>query len=246
MRVAVVSDIHGNCVALDAALAEIQASSVDKVVCLGDTVQGGPQPAETIERLRELQCPVVLGNSDAWLINDETDMVEATSNEQREVRRWTLSRLTASDLAFIRRFQPTVKITLDNSQGLLCFHGSPLSYDDILVPETPKDDWDRLLGPFAPAIMAGGHTHTQQIRRVGEGLFFNPGSIGAAYNRNLPEENLRMDPWAEYAILSYEPRHLGIEFRRALYDPENLIRTIKKSERPLAKKMIDEYRGLSG
>ena len=65
MHIAVLSDIHGNCVALDAALADLQQRAVDRLVCLGDAIQGGPQPAETGRRLRDLGCPIVLGNADA-------------------------------------------------------------------------------------------------------------------------------------------------------------------------------------
>jgi len=241
MRIALISDIHGNCVALEAALADIQTSSVDRIVCLGDTVQGGPQPNETAERLRELRCPVVMGNSDDWLLKGESDMAEPTSQQQREVRAWTLSTLSKENLASLRGYEPTVKIALDDSNSLLCFHGSPLSYDDILLPETPKGDWDRLLGPFSPAVMTGGHTHTQQVRRVREGLFFNPGSIGSAYNYFAPSENIHLDPWAEYAILTYDQKRLRLEFRRVRFDVKRFVSAITESHRPYGNRMIEEY-----
>ena len=79
MRIAVISDIHGNGVALDAALADIAKHSADTVVCLGDTVQGGPQPDQTIKKLREMACPIVLGNADAWLLKAESDSAEPTT-----------------------------------------------------------------------------------------------------------------------------------------------------------------------
>jgi putative phosphoesterase len=242
MRIAVISDIHGNCVALDAALADITKHTVDRFVCLGDTVQGGPQPNQTIKRLREVACPIVLGNADAWLLKTESDSAEPTSKEQREVRDWTLSKLSSEDLDFLCNYQPTVEIILDHTQRLICFHGSPLSYDDVLLPYTPKEKWDQLLGPFAPAIMTGGHTHTQQVRRIGEGLFFNPGSVGVAYNYYLPKDEFHTEPWAEYAILSYEQGYSGLEFRRAYYDLERMIQAIRASGRPHADHMIDDYR----
>ena len=242
MRVAVISDIHGNCIALDAALAEIRTSSVDRIVCLGDTVQGGPQPNETVERLRSLECPTVMGNCDDWLLKDESDFIEPTTQEQREVRTWTLSTLTAENRDSLASYQPTLKIPLDGTMSLICFHGSPLSYDDVLLPETPKEQWDRLLGPFSPAIMSGGHTHTQQVRRVGDGLFFNPGSIGFAYDRFVPEESIGPDSWAEYAILSHDHGRLHLEFRRVNFDAEHLVSVIQKSGRPHAKRMISEYK----
>ena len=76
MRIAVISNIHANCFALDTALADLKKNSVDQIVCLGDTVQGGAQPARTIARLRELACPTVMGNANAWLLSEEGDRGE--------------------------------------------------------------------------------------------------------------------------------------------------------------------------
>ena len=242
LRIAAISDIHGNRFALDAALADIEKRAVDKIVCLGDTVQGGPQPAETVERLRDLGCPIILGNADAWLLKEEADSAEPTSKEQREVRTWTLSRLSSSDLDFLRSYRPTVEINLGPRRHLLCFHGSPISYDDVLLPDSPREKWDQLLGPYSPAIMAGGHTHTQQVRRIRKGLFFNPGSVGVAYDILRAKAEFHTEPWAEYAILSYENRYSSLEFKRAYYDPEALIRIIRQSGRPHANTMIRDYR----
>ncbi len=241
MRIAVISDIHGNRFALDAALAEIRTSSVDKIVCLGDTVQGGSQPKETVEKLREISCPIIMGNADAWLLNEETDSAEPTTKEQREVRAWTLSKLSNADMDFIRNYQPTIRIPLDTKLSLLCFHGSPRSYNDILLPDTSKEEWDRLLGRFSPAIMTGGHTHTQQMRRVRDGFFFNPGSIGMAYNYTLPAEKFHTDPWAEYAIMLFDSTHPSVEFHRVHYDVAELLRIITESGRPHAGEMIHNY-----
>jgi predicted phosphodiesterase len=65
-RVAFISDIHGNAVALEAVLADIARRRVDEIVCLGDVAAGGPQPGEALERLRTLGCAVVRGNADEW------------------------------------------------------------------------------------------------------------------------------------------------------------------------------------
>lgn len=68
MRVAVFWDIHGNCMALDAVLADLKDKAPDRMVCLGDAIQSGPQPAQVVQRLRDLACQVVMGNADAWLL----------------------------------------------------------------------------------------------------------------------------------------------------------------------------------
>ena len=99
----VISDIHGNCVALDAVLADLSHRNHDRVVCLGDAVQGGPQPAETVQRLRELGCPVVMGNADAWLLTGvDIHGAEHTSQQQLDVREWSLSQLVEADREFMR------------------------------------------------------------------------------------------------------------------------------------------------
>lgn len=242
MRIALISDIHGNCFALDAALADLRSQQVDQIICLGDTIQGGAQPAETVRRLAELGCSIVMGNADAWLLAEENDAAEPTSQQQREARAWTLSKLSADDQAFIRSFQPTVEMALDGGQRLLCFHGSPISYNDILLPNTPSEDWERLLGPYAPAIMAGGHTHTQQMRSVGAGLFFNPGSVGLVYDVLQPADELQIFAWAEYAILTTEQGRLSLDFRRVPYDVEQLIQLYLASGRPHTDSRIAEYR----
>ncbi len=242
MRIALISDIHGTCFALDAALADLRSQAVDQIICLGDAIQGGPQPAETVARLRELGCAAVMGNADAFLLGEEKAATEPISQQTRDVRAWTLSKLSMNDQSFIRNFQPTVEATLDGDIRLLCFHGSPTSYNDILLPTTPGEDWQRLLGPYAPAILAGGHTHTQQMRRIGQGLFLNPGSIGMVYDVLQPADQLQMFPWAEYAILTVERGRFSLDFRRAPYEVEQLIEVYRASGRPHAENIIAQYR----
>jgi predicted phosphodiesterase len=241
LRIAVISDIHGNRFALDAAISDMRGRSIGRVVCLGDTVQGGPQPRETVRKLREMKIPIVMGNADAWLLSGESDTAEKTSEEQKAVRRWTLSQLPEGDLDFLRTYRPTVEIKLDKKHRLLCFHGSPGSFDDVLLPDTPQARWDQLLGEYSPAIMAGGHTHAQQLRRVREGMFFNPGSIGVVFNALLPDDGRRLYPWAEYAILTYERGFSSLEFRHAPYDVEEFIDVVKASGRPYADKLVADY-----
>jgi hypothetical protein len=80
------------------------------------------------------------------------------------------------------------------------------------------------------------------MRRVGAGLFFNPGSIGLVFDVLQPEDQLQMYPWAEYAILTYEQGRLSLDFRRVPYDVEQLIQIYLASGRPHADSMIAEYR----
>jgi putative phosphoesterase len=244
--VAIISDIHGNCFAFDAVLADLERNPADRVVCLGDAIQGGPQPAEVVQRLRALTCPVVMGNADAWLLNGiNTSTVETVTERQEQVRQWQLSRLSEDDHQFIASFQPTVELSLDGVD-LLCFHGSPTSFDELIFPETPEEEFQRMLGPHTGKVLTGGHTHLQQIRRLGDYFFFNPGSIGVPYNRHQPEENFQLDHWAEYAVLTIEAGRLDLDFRRVPLDIDALIDLFLASGRPYAEDWVAQYRGRPG
>jgi len=242
MQVAVISDMHGNAVALDAVLADLAAHPADQVVCLGDAIQGGPQPAAVVARLRELGCPVVMGNADAWLLSGQvTGPGETVSAQQEAVRAWSLAQLTDADRAFIAGFAPTVSIPLDDGRRLLCFHGSPASFDEVILPETPEAEVQRMLGPFVPAILTGGHTHLQQVRRLGSSFFFNPGSAGRAYDRHQADTGFRVDPWAEYAVLTSEGARLALEFRRVPFAIAALTAAYATSGHPFAAGAIAQY-----
>ena len=82
MHLAIISDIHGECFALDRVLQDIRRQGVEQIVCLGDALQGGSQPAEIVARLRELNYPVVMGNADAWLITGQGEWLWYPSSDE--------------------------------------------------------------------------------------------------------------------------------------------------------------------
>ncbi len=249
MRTAVLSDIHGTCVALDAVLDDLRRDPVDQVVCLGDAIQGGPQPAEVVARLRDLGCPVVMGNSDAWLLTGvETGAEKIEADRMRKlnaVREWSLARLSEDDRAFIRSFQPTVEVALEEGHSLLAFHGSPASFDEIILPDIAQEALYGYLGSYHALVMAGGHTHEQFVRRIGADarIFFNPGSVGVAYSHYQHTDTPLIDPWAEYAVLISEGERLALEFRRVPYDVSPLIEVYRSSKRPYAEEAIQQIPG---
>ncbi|HUP28145.1 MAG TPA: metallophosphoesterase family protein [Chloroflexia bacterium] len=243
MKIAVISDIHGNCLALETALADLAEHPADQIVCLGDAVQGGAQPSQTVARLRDLGCPIVMGNADNWLLTGAVlNPEEIVTEKQRQAREWALTQLSTEDKSFIESFQPTVEISLGES-SLLCFHGSPASFDEVILPDTPEEDVQRMLGEFLPSITTGGHTHTQFVRRVGDAaFFFNPGSVGVAYNRHHPEPKFHLDTWAEYAVLSVDGERMSLEFRRVPFSFDTFERIVRESGRPNAQEYAAQYR----
>jgi len=199
---ALVSDIHGSDDALVAVVAELERLGIDRAVCLGDAVQGGDQPREVLDRLAELGWRVVLGNADAFLLEVPLDSPEPITQGQLEKREWTLAQLDPSHLDQIRSFEPTFDVELDGGLTLRAFHGSPHSYDDVLLPETPDAQVEHLLGGSGVDVLAGGHTHMQWTRYVDGALFVNPGSV--------------RDEGA-YAIVT----GASVEFRRASWPNES-------------------------
>jgi predicted phosphodiesterase len=234
MRVALMSDVHGNRVALDAVLEDLRREPIDEIVSLGDVAQGGPQPAEVLDALGELDCLFVMGNSDNFLLELETwrEGPEPITPELLDVREWTLSRLSRDHLDFLQSFEPTVQLELDGLGTLLCYHGSPTSFDDVILPDTPPAEFERMAGGrFAP-LMAGGHVHLQFLHRHGTSLHLNPGSVGLAYDHEQPDDAISFDPWAQYAVVSAGDGRLGIEFRRVPFDPSAVVAAIDAGGRP--------------
>jgi predicted phosphodiesterase len=244
MRVAVLSDIHGNAVALEAVLTDLESYPTDQLVCLGDAIQGGPQPVEVVAHLRSLACPVVIGNADAWLLSGRETGSETVSPAQEAMRQWSLGRLSPADRQFIADFVPTYTLALPGGKSLLAFHGSPTSFDDILLPDTPYEDFARLYGPYAPAILTGGHTHLQHIRQLGETFYFNPGSVGVVFDHHQaeePETLLRLDPRAEYAVLEVSGDRLALEFRRVPVAVDRLVQAARTSGSPGSDLYAEKY-----
>jgi putative phosphoesterase len=232
VRVALISDSHGNAVALRVALDEIGWRGADLVVALGDMAQGGPQPAECLELLRSVEARVVLGNSDAFLLDPDAS-TDPPTERQLTQREWSLSQLTPADVDYIRSFEATVAVDLDG-QRLLCFHASPADYDTVVLPEDPPDAF---AGTGAD-LLAGGHVHAPQLRRVGTAWYVNPGSVGLGYDHLQPDDDFRFDAWASYAIVEAA----SVEFHRVPFDLEELAATTRASGLPRAEEVSSRYR----
>ncbi|MBN8655620.1 MAG: metallophosphoesterase [Anaerolineae bacterium] len=247
MRILVLSDVHGNCLALETVLADAKRNGFDQIICNGDMIQGGPQPHETVQLLREMNCPIVMGNSDAWLLTGVETGAEAISEERLKklntVREWSLSQLNDEDRKFINSFQPTVTLDLGNNKSLLAFHGSPTSFDQVLLPSTPEEEFQEALKPYANHLLTGGHVHLQYNRRLrdSQNFYFNPGSVGVAYNHEQTSERNLLDTWAEYAILTIERLNTQLEFIRVNLDMKKIAEIYQSSDRPFANEAMGQY-----
>ncbi len=241
MRVAIISDIHGNIVALDAALADIESERVNQVVCLGDVAEFGPHPREVLARLRALGCPVIMGNTDERLI-DPARPGRLRDKRDDDIERWAIAQLDHADRMFIATFKPTVDVALGDGMMLLCCHGSPRSNTEIIRATTPDTELVPMLGDTAAVVVAGGHTHQQMLRRVYDKVIVNSGSVGLPFERRLSSNKKVVPSRAEYAIISSDNGRLNIELRRVPVDMSVLRATTLASDMPHARWWIKYWR----
>jgi putative phosphoesterase len=227
MRIAFLSDIHANLVAFEAVLADLEASKPEKIIFLGDAATLGPNPRGVMERLRAINCPCIMGNHDAFVLD------RATAPDLDWVSDWYARQLTAGDLDYLRTFLPTLTIPLDEHTSLLCYHGSPQSNTDQILPTTPGEKLEAMLGSQPAEYYIGGHTHIQMMKQYNGRIIINPGSVGMPFEHvPFPETGPRFLPYAEYGTLHFESGHFGIELRRVPLDLPRLRQSYFSSRMP--------------
>lgn len=233
MRIAIISDIHGNFTAFKAVLADIKSQNIDNIVCLGDTVTLGPQPKEVLDLLKELNCVTIKGNHDAAIVHpDLAQQYEITEYLIPDLY-WCRERLTKEDLTLIDGFKTTFEMTLPNEVKVLFFHGSPLSSTDIIQATTKPELLDKYFEGQDATVFIGGHSHIQMYRRHGEKLILNAGSVGNAFKfAYSPGTTPSLLPWAEYTIISENGNTLDVDLRRIYFDTSELLKLVSESKLP--------------
>jgi predicted phosphodiesterase len=225
MRIAVMSDIHGNSSALDAVLGDIDRRGIDTVVNLGDSVSGPLDPGGTASRLLERDIPSISGNHDRWLYDPPEGGAPLW-----EV--WTAPFLAPPHMGWIRGLPPRLVI-----EGMLLTHGTPASDfenwlhrrapDGTLREATLAEAEAPAIGEDFPVILSG-HTHMPRIVRLPDGrLLANPGSVGCPAYRDTRHDPPRIAeagaPDARYAILERAGAHWQASLLAIPYDPEPMI-----------------------
>jgi len=162
MRVAVLSDVHGNLPALEAVLAEVASLEVDRIVSAGDLVFG-PFPRECLERLVDLGAAFVRGNADRV-----PDGVPGAS--------WVEEQLDPVSLEFLRGLPESISLG-----GVRYCHGSPRSDEEIITRISPDQRIRAVVTGIEERLVVGGHTHVQFEREVDGIRFVNAGSVGTPY-----------------------------------------------------------------
>jgi putative phosphoesterase len=217
---ALISDIHGNGVALDAIVADVAARDVDEIVCLGDVAAGGPQPRQVIRRLRDLGCRAIRGNADGWLLDGLPAGRSETTRRLHETVAWTRAQLDDHDLAYLGALPASLRCSVDGVE-LLCVHGSPRSDLEPLLATTGDDALNEVLADAGAHVLAAGHTHLQLLRWQVDCLLLNPGSVGLPLGATAGSAP-PLPASAEYALVTAGDGDVEIAFRRLPTDVDAL------------------------
>src|SRR6185437_972703 len=242
MRVALISDIHGNEIALRAVLASIAREGVDQVVCLGDVATLGPRPTVILAMLREMGCPTIVGNHDEFMLRPDLVHGYAKVPIIVDAVHWCRAELTSTDLDQIRAFVPEMDIPLGGGATLHLFHGSPRSNVEDLLATTPADELATMLDGRSATVLAGGHTHVQMLRQHRGMLLVNPGSVGMPFREYVGGRAPELMAHAEYAIVEAdESGEVGVRLRRVPLDRTALRRAAEDSKNPMRGALVAQY-----
>jgi putative phosphoesterase len=234
-RIAVITDIHANLPALQAALARIDELEVDGVYCGGDLVGYGPHPDAVCALIAERAIPTIYGNYDHAIARDLEDCGCAyVTPDDRELGQrsvdWTLAHTGQASKDFMRSMPFDLRFAVGESSVHLV-HGSPRKVNEYLFEDKPARLYERLAAAEAADVLVFGHTHRPWIRKFGGVLFVNCGSVGK------PKDG---DPRAAFAVLEAHDDRVCARVERVEYDAASVAREVAAVGLPaeLADKLV--------
>jgi putative phosphoesterase len=230
MRIAVVSDIHGNLVGLDACLADLTAQGgADVIVAAGDLCLDGPKPKKVLQRLEEVGAQSLRGNTDRILATAAAQVASEIEAHQLE---WTRRDLGEKWLQWLRDLPFAIRIGEDENQ-LLVVHANPTNDDEHLWPDADDDLLQRLIGDDAATAIAFGHLHLPYVRMWRGKLLVNVASAG------LPKDG---DARAAYAIFTERAGGWEVKHRRVEFDVKKVATQLADSGIPGSVELINTLR----
>jgi predicted phosphodiesterase len=224
MRIAIVSDIHGNRTAFEAVLADLRQTSPDLILHGGDLAHGGASPAEIVDRIRDLGWPGVIGNADEMLPAPETlrDFASQTPPIQplfaaiEEMAAATREVLGAARLAWLGSLP---RVQFHGPMALV--HASPESAWRSPAKEASDAELQEVYGPLNTPIAVYGHIHRSYIRNVSGTIVANTGSVSLSYDGDRRSAYLLLEGSAP-------------SIRRVKYDVDKELKALSGSGLPHA------------
>ena len=241
MRIALISDLHGNLVSLEAVLNDIDRTGVDETICLGDIATLGPRPREVIAELATRGVRCILGNHDAFMLDEELIKSYTEVPIVVDAVDWCRDKLAKEDIAYLAGAQLTMPIELGKNTSAFLFHGSPRSHMEDLLATTPPDKLDEALCGRAATVLAGGHTHLQMMRQHRGMLLVNPGSVGMPFREYVAGNAPCILPHAEYGVIEADDDSVRVSLRRVAVDKSQLHKESAASPNPICRALERTY-----
>lgn len=241
IRLALVSDLHGNAFALEQVLSRIAKQGADQVICLGDVATLGPEPERVLELLHETGAVCILGNHDEFMLRPELVASYTSIPVLVDAIDWCRARLSAASLDFIRSFRADYELPLNEREGLLAFHGTPSSNTTDLLATTDPDTVEGWISTSSGSVLVGGHTHLQMLRQHRGRLLVNPGSVGMPFKEYVAGAPPEVLPYAEYALVDADATSLNVSLQRVALDKTGLQKSVLAVDYPLAAFLAKAY-----
>ena len=234
-RIALITDVHANVPALDAALAEIERLGVDNIYCGGDLVGYGPHPNEVCSTIEERAIPTIYGNYDYAIARDLHDCGCAyVTQHDRAIGQlsveWTLANTNQPAKDFMRELPFDLRFELGGKRVRLV-HGSPRKVNEYLFEDKPARTFDRIAALADCDVLVFGHTHKPWVHEYGGVLFVNCGAVGK------PRDG---DARGSFALLEDSGDGVSVTIERAAYDALAVAREMRAVGLPdeLADKLV--------
>jgi putative phosphoesterase len=226
-QVAVITDIHGNLPALQAALARIDELGIERVYCGGDLVGYGPQPNEVCALVEERGIPTIYGNYDYAIARDLEDCGCAYIDQHdRELGQqsvdWTLVATDQRSKDYMRELPFDLRFQVGEA-GVHLVHGSPRKVNEYLFEEKPASLYERLARAETDRVLVFGHTHKPWVHEYGGVLFVNCGSVGK------PKDG---DPRGAFAVLRPAGEGVEVAIERVAYDAGAVAEAVRRAGLP--------------
>lgn len=211
MKIAVISDVHGNIDALSTLLEDVDAENVDTIICLGDLVGYGPCPNQVISIVRNRHILCIKGNYDSSVVDNEYSYIRETTLNSFSLP-WTVNELTEDNRIFLQNLPSTITLNIAN-KNLLFVHGSPNKINEYLLKDA--DNTLDIMNSINEDILFCAHTHLPDIKEFGDKLYINCGSVGKP---KIGRPNIT------YCILNIAPEtKISAEIKEIPYDFTKIV-----------------------
>lgn len=221
LKIAVLSDVHGNLPALEAVLRDCAKHGIEQIWYLGDFVGYIPFPNEVIERLRDENAVSIIGNYDLKVLSfarNAQQWEKQKSLEKYSAFEWNYKALSEASKRYLRTLPKERRIKVAGLDVLLT-HGSPADNEEGIGPTMPAKRLDELAKIAGADLVLCGHTHRPFKKLAGNVLFVNAGSVGR------PEGDTR----ASYAILNFAGGRVAVRHYKVKYDIAIATHAIRKA-----------------